>query len=72
MLSWTMAILCRYPETQRKLRDELDSFIRMHKRLPTFDDRDHLRFSACVQKEILRYLPITHLGLPHEANQESK
>ncbi|KAI9264099.1 cytochrome P450 [Phascolomyces articulosus] len=70
MLSWSMVILCRYPEIQKILRDEVDQFIRTHGRLPTFDDRDSLPYSNSVQKECMRFMPITHLGLPHETNQE--
>ncbi|KAI9488242.1 cytochrome P450 [Zychaea mexicana] len=69
-LEWSMNILCRYPEVQKRMRDEIDQFIHTHGRLPTFEDRDSVPYSVSVQKECMRYRPITFFGLPHEASQD--
>ncbi|KAG2216838.1 hypothetical protein INT45_009464 [Circinella minor] len=69
-LEWSMVILCHYPEVQKIMSEEIDQFIHENGRLPTFEDRDKLPYSTSVQKECMRYRPITFFGLPHEASQD--
>ncbi|KAI8143136.1 cytochrome P450 [Fennellomyces sp. T-0311] len=69
-LTWMMVILCHYPHVQQTIRDELDEFIYKHKRLPTFNEWEHLPYSASVQKECMRFRPTSPFGLPHVANQD--
>ena len=71
-LSWTLLILCHYPEVQKKMRDEVDAFIKTHNRLPNFDERDLFPFFISVQKECIRYRPLTPFGVPHEATEDCK
>ncbi|KAI9491715.1 cytochrome P450 [Zychaea mexicana] len=69
-LSWAMVILCHHPDVQQKLRDEVDAFIKVHNRLPNFDERDSLPYLISVQKECLRFRPTTPFGLLHEATED--
>ena len=66
-LSWTFVILCHHQEVQKQLRDEIDSFIKNHDRLPTYEERDDLPFLLSVQKECIRYRPTNHFTIPHES-----
>lgn len=68
--SWTYAILCQYPEVQKKLADEVDAFINKHKRIPTFEDRLELPYYISVQKECLRYRPPAYFGVPRKASED--
>ena len=51
-----------YPDIQRKAQDELDSAVG-RERLPTFEDRPGLPFVDAICKEVLRWRPISPLGL---------
>ncbi|KAG2230874.1 hypothetical protein INT48_003037 [Thamnidium elegans] len=68
--SWTYAILCHYPEVQKKLADEVDAFINKYKRIPTFEDRLELPYYISVQKECLRYRPPVYFGVPRKASAD--
>ncbi|KAI9488241.1 cytochrome P450 [Zychaea mexicana] len=70
MLTWSAMILCHHPEVQKKIRGELDQFVRTSGRLPTYDDRNSLPFSISVQKECMRFRPTTFFGIPHEATED--
>ncbi|CEP10775.1 hypothetical protein [Parasitella parasitica] len=69
-IAWTFAILCHYPEVQRKLGEEVDNFIRKHYRIPTFDDRLELPYYNAVQKECLRIRPPVYFGIPRAAAED--
>ncbi|KAI8138877.1 cytochrome P450 [Fennellomyces sp. T-0311] len=69
-LAWVLVILCRYQDTQRALRKEIDEFISLHKRLPRFSERNELPLLISVQKECIRYRPASAFGLLHEASED--
>ncbi|KAI8138875.1 cytochrome P450 [Fennellomyces sp. T-0311] len=69
-LAWAIAILCRYQDVQDMLRNELDGFVHVYGRLPTFDERDHLPHFISVQKECMRYRATTPFGLLHETSKD--
>ncbi|KAG2225054.1 hypothetical protein INT45_003254, partial [Circinella minor] len=69
-LMWTILILCRYQDAQRVLRDEVDTFIVKHKRLPAFNDREELPHLISTQKECMRYRPPIFFGLTHETSKD--
>ncbi|KAI7866024.1 cytochrome P450 [Spinellus fusiger] len=71
-LSWAFAYLSQYPEVQEKICNELDSFIKEHKRLPDFSERNHFPYMIAVQRELFRLFPPTPLGAPHVAEQDCK
>ncbi|KAH9986740.1 cytochrome P450 [Russula compacta] len=63
VMSFVAAMLI-YPDIQKKAQNELDSVTR-RERLPTFDDRPRLPFIDAVCKEVLRWRPVTPIGVPH-------
>ncbi|KAG2228138.1 hypothetical protein INT45_009184 [Circinella minor] len=69
-LSWAMVILCHHPDVQQRLRDEIDNFIKIHGRVPTFQERDAVPFMISVQKEAMRYRSVTPFGVLHEATED--
>lgn len=64
-LTWMIAILLHYPDVQQRICDEIDTFIKDHKRLPSFADRDAFPYMIAVQKECMRYRPVTQLAFIH-------
>ncbi|KAH9162257.1 cytochrome P450, partial [Lactarius sanguifluus] len=54
-----------YPEVQRKAQAEIDRVIGTL-RLPDFSDQDALPYVQAVFKEVLRWHPVTPLGVPHK------
>ncbi|KAI9309013.1 cytochrome P450 [Cunninghamella echinulata] len=69
-IKWGTAILSHYPEVQEKLRNEIDAFIKKHNRLPNFNEREELPYLIAVQKECLRYKPVSSLGVPHVVEKD--
>ncbi|KAI7855699.1 cytochrome P450 [Circinella umbellata] len=70
MLTWAIVVLCHYPAVQKKISAELDQFIREHKRVPTFEERESLPYSISVQKECMRFRPTMAFGISHEADRD--
>ncbi|KAH9986735.1 cytochrome P450 [Russula compacta] len=68
MISLAAAMLL-YPDIQKKAQDELDS-VTGRERLPTFDDRPRLPFINAMCKEVLRWRPVTPVGVPHAATKD--
>ncbi|KAH8984051.1 cytochrome P450 [Lactarius akahatsu] len=54
-----------YPDVQRKAQTEIDQVIG-NSRLPDFSDQDALPYVQAVLKEVLRWHPVTPLGVPHK------
>ncbi|KAG2210501.1 hypothetical protein INT47_002443 [Mucor saturninus] len=69
-LCWTIAIMCNYPEAQKRIAAEIDNFVERHGRLPLFSERLELPFCISAMKECMRYKPITAFGIPHLANED--
>ena len=61
MKSFVVAMLL-YPDIQKKAQDELDSVVGRD-RLPTFEDRPRLPFIDAMSKELLRWRPVSPLGV---------
>ncbi|KAI8075987.1 cytochrome P450 [Halteromyces radiatus] len=70
LLYWMILILSHHYDVQRKIQLELDAFIQTHGRLPTFEERDQVPYIIAVQKECIRYRPISSFGIPHVANND--
>ncbi|KAI9262143.1 cytochrome P450 [Phascolomyces articulosus] len=68
-LTWAFAILVRYPEIQRKMQSEIDTFMAKEGRLPRYEDRDQLPYTISVQKECMRYRTTTNFGVPHVSTE---
>lgn len=63
-LEWLIYILCNYPETQRKVQEELDRVVGPD-RLPTYKDRANLPYLNAVLLELMRWKHFAPFGLPH-------
>jgi cytochrome P450 len=51
-----------YPEVQRKAQAEIDRVVG-NSRLPDYSDQDELPYIDAVLKEVLRWHPVTPLGM---------
>ncbi|KAH9066195.1 cytochrome P450 [Lactarius vividus] len=54
-----------YPEVQQKAQAEIDQVVG-NSRLPDFSDQAALPYVQAVLKEVLRWHPVTPLGVPHK------
>jgi len=61
--SFILAMLL-YPDEQRKIQEELDRVVGPD-RLPDFADEASLPYASAAVKEVLRWQPVTPLGVPH-------
>ncbi|KAL0097279.1 cytochrome P450 [Phycomyces blakesleeanus] len=69
-LYWLFALLLQYSDVMKKMRDEIDSFIIEHKRIPRFSDRSELKYNIAVHRESLRFRAVTPFGLSHCATDD--
>ncbi|TFK56140.1 cytochrome P450 [Heliocybe sulcata] len=58
-----------YPEVQRKAQAEIDAVVG-NDRLPNHQDRQHLPYVEALVKEVLRWNPVTPLGVPHRVTED--
>ncbi|THU86673.1 cytochrome P450 [Dendrothele bispora CBS 962.96] len=63
-------LMVLHPDIQRKAQAEIDATIGTN-RLPEFNDRPSLPYVEALYREIFRYRPVTPLGIPHAAIEES-
>lgn len=70
-LEWLLYILCNYPETQRKIQEELDRVVGPD-RLPTYEDRDELKYLNAVILELMRWKHFAPFGLPHMTLEDTQ
>ncbi|KAJ7777076.1 cytochrome P450 [Mycena metata] len=61
--TFILAILSN-PEAQKKAQAELDSVLKPD-HLPDFDDEPSLPYVSAIVKEVLRWRPVTPVGIPH-------
>ncbi|ETW78166.1 cytochrome P450 monooxygenase 95 [Heterobasidion irregulare TC 32-1] len=55
-----------YPEAQKRAQSELDQVLGGD-RLPNFSDKDRLPYVHALLKEVLRWIPVLPLAVPHRA-----
>lgn len=53
-----------HPEVQTKAQQLLDEAVGRD-RLPTFEDRSKLPYLDCIVQEVLRWCPVSPIGVPH-------
>ncbi|KIK53241.1 hypothetical protein GYMLUDRAFT_49414 [Collybiopsis luxurians FD-317 M1] len=58
-----------HQDAQKKAQAEIDRVIG-HERLPEFSDRESLPYVEALYREVLRYRPVTPLGIPHAATED--
>ena len=51
-----------YPETQKRAQEELDMIVG-RARVPTFTDMANLPYVRAMVKEVVRWRPVTPLGM---------
>ncbi|OAD01321.1 CYP5206 protein [Mucor lusitanicus CBS 277.49] len=69
-MSWNYAILCRYPDLQRRVSAEIDAFIKTHGRIPHFNEREEIPLCISVMKECMRYRPTSSFGVSHTTDKD--
>ncbi|KAJ7251444.1 cytochrome P450 [Mycena rebaudengoi] len=52
------------PDVQKKAQEEIDAVVR-EGHLPSFDDEESLPCVSAIVKEVLRWKPVTPIGVPH-------
>ncbi|KAF8626110.1 hypothetical protein AX17_006606 [Amanita inopinata Kibby_2008] len=62
-------LMTLYPEVQKQAQDEIDRVVGRD-RLPTIEDQEDLVYVGALIKEVLRFVPVAPLGLPHRAIEE--
>ncbi|VDC01479.1 unnamed protein product [Peniophora sp. CBMAI 1063] len=68
VLSWWGLAMLLYPDIQRRAQDELDATVG-RTRVPTFADMPHLPYISAIVKEVIRWRPVTPIGVPHRSTQ---
>lgn len=71
-LSWVFAIMCNYPQVQKRAAAEIDHFVSLYRRIPLFSEKNSLPYCVSLLKECMRFRSTTPFGVPHEANKDSK
>ncbi|KAG1738392.1 cytochrome P450 [Suillus paluster] len=59
-----------YPDVQAKAQAEIDSVIGTTSRLPEFEDRPLLPYVDAILRELLRWIPVVPLGIPHATSKD--
>lgn len=70
-LEWLIYIMVNYPDTQRKVQEELDSVVGPN-RLPTYSDRKQMPYLNAVILELMRWKHFAPFGLPHMTLNETE
>ncbi|KAJ7262470.1 cytochrome P450 [Mycena rebaudengoi] len=52
------------PDVQKKAQEEIDAVVR-EGHLPSFDDEESLPYVSAIVMEVLRWKPVTPMGVPH-------
>ncbi|KAJ7251368.1 cytochrome P450 [Mycena rebaudengoi] len=52
------------PDVQKRAQEEIDAVVR-EGHLPSFDDEESLPYVSAIVKEVLRWKPVTPIGVPH-------
>ncbi|KAF7357546.1 O-methylsterigmatocystin oxidoreductase [Mycena sanguinolenta] len=58
-----------YPDIQKRAQTEIDTVIGTD-RLPEFEDRPSLPYVEALYREIMRWRPVTPLGVPHASVED--
>ena len=69
-LRWAFVFLCRNPQVQDKIHEELTKVVGSG-RLPNLQDRGHLHFLEATMYEILRSSSVAYIGAPHRATRDA-
>ena len=64
-------VCCRYTEAVKTAQRELDSVTGLN-RLPTMDDLGDLPYVSAFIKELLRWRPLTPIGMPRASTEDDE
>ena len=67
-----MLAMILHPEVQKRAQAELDTHLGSGERLPNFSDKDQLPYVAALVKEVLRWIPVLPLAVPHRATEDDQ
>ncbi|KAF9533273.1 cytochrome P450 [Crepidotus variabilis] len=56
--------MAKLPDIQKKAQEEIDRVVGFD-RLPTFEDRPLMPYCEALLREVLRWRPVTPIGVPH-------
>ncbi|KAH8831093.1 cytochrome P450 [Flagelloscypha sp. PMI_526] len=68
-LVWFVWVMGRYPEVQTEIQQELDKVVG-RERMPDFNDFESLPFLRATVIELLRWIPIGPVGIPHSTTSD--
>ncbi|XP_031345329.1 probable cytochrome P450 304a1 [Photinus pyralis] len=69
-LNMLWAHLCKYPEVQTKVQEEIDRIVG-RSRLPNLDDRKNMPYTEAVIRESLRVDPVVPVNTPRRCLQDT-
>ncbi|KAG1468380.1 hypothetical protein G6F56_003864 [Rhizopus delemar] len=69
-MAFSLAVICHYPEWQKKMGEEIDNFVKEKGRMPMYSERTQLPNVLAVLKETVRYRPSGYLGIAHRATED--
>lgn len=69
-LRWALLFLCRYPDHQKKLQEEIDDVIGRH-RPPKFKDKNMMPYMEAFIAEVQRAGNIAPAAIPHSTDQDT-
>ncbi|KAG1726305.1 cytochrome P450 [Suillus lakei] len=64
-----MLAMVLHPDIQAQARAEINQVVR-HDRMPCLDDRPSLPYLDAILREVLRWYPLTPLGIPHATTND--
>ncbi|KAM4631938.1 cytochrome P450 2K1-like isoform 2-T2 [Discoglossus pictus] len=68
-LHWGLLLMMRYPEIQKKVQEEIKTYIKPGQ-LPSVDDRKNMPYTDAVIHEVQRFANIVPLNVPHETAKD--
>ncbi|XP_053551141.1 cytochrome P450 2K1 isoform X2 [Bombina bombina] len=68
-LSWALLLMTKYPEIQKKVQEEIKTFIKPGQ-LPKVDDRKNMPYTDAVVHEVQRFANIVPLNLSHVTTKD--
>ncbi|XP_018428283.1 PREDICTED: cytochrome P450 2A5-like [Nanorana parkeri] len=68
-LQYSLLVMIKHPKVQERIQEEIDSVIGMD-RLPSIADRSNMPYTNAVIHEILRYMELVPMALPHKVTED--
>ncbi|KAH8832196.1 cytochrome P450 [Flagelloscypha sp. PMI_526] len=68
-LYWFVWAMVKFPQVQKQAQLELDKVVG-RERVPNFNDFERLPFIRAIVMELLRWMPVAPIGLPHVTTQD--